>query len=146
SCVRPRSRFRGQSEPALRDDVFLNLARAGVDGVGAGEQEQALKGAELVRLTGQDLSGQAEHVHREIAELLVPRRPEELRDQRLATELSALRAAQRAQRIQPHDLELHRGTGQPLADYRIATLAVGSCGGDQRVELVLEGKLLPERG
>src|SRR5512139_2669657 len=53
--LRRELRLARQAESALGDDVALNLIGAGVNGVGASEQEHALQAAELVRQVLGDL-------------------------------------------------------------------------------------------
>ena len=77
----------GQAEHPLGDDVALDLVRAAVDGVGPGEQEQALCRVEFVRalarpVAGPGGAGGAPHLHRQLAEPLVPAAPQQLGDAR----------------------------------------------------------------
>src|SRR6266550_6824065 len=75
------SGFPGQSEDTLTDDVALDLARAGVDGLGAAEHVRPLQVVEDVLPVpggGHDLAGGAEDVHGQLAEVAVPVAPVEL--------------------------------------------------------------------
>ena len=84
-------RLAREAEPALGDDVALDLVGSAVEGVRAREEEQALEGAELVGGALQHRGFVAQHVHRELAEVLVPGRPVELVDHRLARQLRGSR-------------------------------------------------------
>src|SRR5438270_9322656 len=98
--------FPGQSEDALTDDVLLDLARAGVDGLRPGEHVRALQVVEDVLASpggGDDLAGGAEDVHRQLAEVAVPGAPVELADRRLGADDAG--AGQR--RLHPHPVVGH---------------------------------------
>src|SRR5690606_21848919 len=138
----------GEAQGALADDVPLDLARAGVDGVGPAEQEQPAQGGDLLGVAGAlAVAGHrrgAEHVHGQLAQLLVERRPVELGDQRLAAERARRAPGQRAQGVEAHDLEADVGPGEPLADPGVPGPAGAAGGGDDGVQLVAEGELLAE--
>src|SRR5919197_6673674 len=79
----PLSGFPGQSEDTLTDDVALDLARAGVDGLRPGEHVGPLdvvEGVFAVARHRHELSGGAEDVHGQLAEVAVPGAPVKLPD------------------------------------------------------------------
>ena len=70
------ARLARQPERALGDDVALDLVGAGVDRVGAREEEEALQLAERrTEPVRRDLGAGAEHVHGELAERRGARSP-----------------------------------------------------------------------
>src|SRR5205085_602465 len=107
-CV-PLSRFSGEPEHPFADDVALDLTRASVDRLGPAGQEDAF---ELVRLVGTftrrfDREGVgALDTHCCLAEVAMPRRPEELADAGLGTERALLhQIREHAHAVVLHDLQ-----------------------------------------
>src|SRR5690606_4925423 len=113
----------GEAERPLADDVALDLVGPGVDGVGPAEQEQAPQPV-VLRFGGAvpdaGGGGGAEHVHGQLAQAPVERRPVELADHRRGPERAPLAAGEGAQGVEPHDLQRGVGPGQPLAHHRVA--------------------------
>src|SRR5262249_40228964 len=72
----------GQPQDALGDDVLLDLAGSGVDGIGPAEKVQPLRVGQVVRRVVGDQRFHPEHVHRQLAEPPVPFRPEQFPDGR----------------------------------------------------------------
>src|SRR5690606_3956680 len=135
------ARLARQAERALGDDVPLDLVRARIDRVRAGEEKELLQAPELVGRAGDDLALRTEDVHRELPELAVPGRPIDLRDHRGAAESRPLRVAESAERIEAHHAKTHPGGDEPLADHRVRDAAVPLRRRDDLRELVREERL-----
>src|SRR3954467_12983190 len=83
------TRLSGEPQNPFTDDVSLDLTCAGVDGLRPARHKDVVQLVEVVRVGVRVRDGErvgAEHLHRGLAESLVPRRPVELADTRLGTE------------------------------------------------------------
>src|SRR5215472_2711072 len=157
-CLAPgASRFLGQAERSLADDVALDLACARVDGACPARQEHVLPLRR--RIAGAVRSYQrvgADDADSDLAQPLVVLAPHQLGDRGLgARRLAPGRLSQRAQPVEPHDLDSGERPGQVLAGQRVCVLAVLARGVDKLPELSLEAEVLdgdraaalvPERG
>src|SRR6478672_3903146 len=119
------TRLLRQAEGALADDVPLDLAGARVDGAGPAGQEPALPPGDWVAVAvGPQQPVAALDRDRDLAELLVVLRPEQLGHRRLGTRLLPGRdLGEGAQPGEPHDLDLGVGPGELLAHERVGVPA-----------------------
>src|SRR5580765_6715442 len=106
-----------ESQHALTDDVVLDLARAGVDGLRATRHEDSMELVELVGtgalLLDEERVG-TDHIHCRLAEPAMPARPEQFSDARLGTDRAAVlqHAREHAHPVEAHDLQPHVAVGQ----------------------------------
>src|SRR6266496_1271449 len=96
-----------EPEHPFPDDVALDLAGPGVDRLRPADHERAVQVVEcvLALLVADEKPIGPEHVHRDLAEVAVPRAPVQLPDARLRTEHAGLHELrQHAQAVVLHDL------------------------------------------
>src|SRR6266540_1769838 len=140
------SRLTREPEHPLADDVALDLARSCVDGLGPARHEDAMQVAELVVPAGLPLDDErvgAEHVHRQLTELAMPRRPVHLADARLRPEHALLHEArEHPHAVVLHDLDADVRVGEPLANRLVGGRAVLVRDVDEIGQLALERQLL----
>src|ERR1019366_3285667 len=110
------SRLAREPKHPLADDVALDFAGAGVDGLGPAEHEDAVQFAELVATVGfaaYEHRVGAEDPDRALTEGPVPGAPVELADARLGTEYAAVHEArEHAHAVELHDLDADVGVGE----------------------------------
>src|SRR5256886_1391154 len=144
------SRLTREPEHPLADDVALDLAGTGVDRLRPADHERSVQLVECVlallvavassgsaaavgkaaaaaaaRLSPDDETVGAEHIHGDLAETAVPGAPVQLADARLGPEHPGLHElGQHAQAVVFHDLDTDVGVGELLADRGVGGGAV----------------------